>query len=286
MLNRIALGADIGGSHITAGLVDLNEKALIQGTIIRQRVQSNNSANDIIKSWAEVIQDVIDLSPNSIGRIGLAVPGPFDYENGVSLIKGQSKYDTLYKLSVKKLLAERLAINPQDIFFKNDAACFLKGELFGGCLENYSKGIGLTIGTGLGTAQQIKGDVQDANLWRKPFKSGIAEDYISTRWFQSRYKELFGTEIEGVKELVQLGPNSFRVAALFEEFAENLAMFMHEFVQLAKPDAIVIGGNISNAHSLFLDKAKGCLYSLIGDEIPVTRSMLGENAALVGAACI
>jgi glucokinase len=45
-------------------------------------------------------------------RIGISMPGPFDYENGICLIKGQNKYEALYGLYIKGLLADKLGIEP------------------------------------------------------------------------------------------------------------------------------------------------------------------------------
>ena len=284
-MNRtIALGADIGGSHITAGLIDLESKTVIPHTTIRKRVVSNGSADDIIAVWAEVIEDAIASGNDIVDQIGIAMPGPFDYEKGICLIKNQNKYDNLYGLNIRALLAERLGFKEQDIHFMNDAACFLKGELCCGSLGSYSKGIGLTLGTGLGTASNKDNKVVDANMWNMPFKDGIAEDYISTKWFLERHKELFGTSIEGVRDLVENEEVSKEAEILFEEFSENLASFIYEFIQVAQPEAVVIGGNISNAYPLFLDQSKKSLYKLTGYEIPVEKSILGENAALIGAA--
>ena len=68
------------------------------------------------------------LSP----KIGIAMPGPFDYENGICYIKGLDKYESLFNLNVKEMLAQQLNIERSDIYMMNDASCFLKGEVFGG----------------------------------------------------------------------------------------------------------------------------------------------------------
>ncbi len=60
------------------------------------------------------------------------MPGPFDYEKGISFIKDQNKYESLYGLNVKEMMAERLGVSTDHIRLMNDAGCFLQGEVMGG----------------------------------------------------------------------------------------------------------------------------------------------------------
>jgi len=41
-------------------------------------------------------------------------------------------------------------------------------------------------------------------LWNYPFRGVIAEDYVSTRWFEKRFAELTGEAIHGVKGMIDL----------------------------------------------------------------------------------
>ena len=63
------------------------------------------------------------------------MPGPFDYEAGICLIRDQNKYPMLYGLNVKEHAGAGLAINADDIYINNDAACFLQGEVFCGSVS-------------------------------------------------------------------------------------------------------------------------------------------------------
>lgn len=285
MSNSTALGIDIGGSHITAALVDLQTRSLIEGTWNRTRVNSQAKATEIIEAWAAVIKQVFSKAPEGVKHIGIGMPGPFDYEEGISLMKGQHKFDTLYELNVKQMLAESLEIEPSQIRFINDAGCFLQGEVFSGAGKGYERVVGLTLGTGLGSAIYNDGVAQDANLWCSPFKGKIAEDYLSTRWFVNRYKELGGGDIPDVKALVAIKDTDTKVQQLFSEFAMNLGDFLVEFVRNEKPEAIVIGGNIANAAEHFLPQVKKTLQNA-SIEIPVQTAILGEAAALIGAASL
>ncbi|MBS0028885.1 ROK family protein [Chitinophaga sp. 22321] len=285
MNNSTALGIDIGGSHITAALVDLGTRSIIEGTWNRTRINSQGGAAEIIEAWAAVISEVFAKAPAGVKHIGIGMPGPFDYEQGISLMKGQHKYDALYGLNVKELLAAKLNIGPEQIRFINDAGCFLQGEVFSGAGRNYQRVIGLTLGTGLGSASYHDGVANDANRWCAPFKDGMAEDYLSTRWFVKRYQEVSGEAVPDVKALVARIAVDDSIQQLFNEFAVNLAAFLGSFIQAEQPEAIVIGGNIANAANLF--------FPLLKEELkqqqivlPIVTASLGEAAALIGAASL
>lgn len=282
MRNSVIVGVDIGGSHITAALVDLEKRMIIQGSGQRSAVNSSDHADNILNSWCKVINDVADHVQVSKIQIGIAMPGPFDYEAGVSLIHDQEKYRTLYKMNIKKELAQRLGIQPEDIRFINDAAGFLQGEVFSGAARGGVHVIGLTLGTGLGSAFCENGIAKDAELWGSKFKEGIAEDYLSTRWFVNRYDELTGKQISGVKELM-IAKSDQTVMQIFEEFGNNLAQFLIPLVKEQDADLVVLGGNIANAYAEFLP----IVLKVFKENkllVKVKIADLKEDAALIGAA--
>ncbi|SKD09618.1 glucokinase [Chitinophaga ginsengisegetis] len=285
MTNSTALGIDIGGSHITAALVDLNTRSIIEGTWNRIRINSQGEVADIIDGWAAVIREVFTHASADVRHIGIGMPGPFDYEHGISLMKGQHKYDALYNLNVKELLATSLGISPEQIRFINDAGCFLQGEVFSGAGRNHQCVIGLTLGTGLGSAIYRDGAANDANRWCSPFKDGMAEDYLSTRWFVKRYEEISGETVADVKALVARIGVDDRIPQLFNEFAVNLGTLLTAFIKEEQPEIVVIGGNIANAADLFFPQLKKELEKQ-QITVPVVTATLGEAAALIGAASL
>ncbi|RYD94825.1 MAG: ROK family protein [Sphingobacteriales bacterium] len=286
MGNIVTIGADIGGSHITAGIVDLQSRSLIPETLVREKLDSQSDTYTIIKIWANVIRKVASHRPYTGIQLGIAMPGPFDYEKGISMMHGQSKYDSLFGLNVKTLLAYALGILPEKIIMMNDAACFLKGEVYGGAALNYSRVVGLTLGTGLGSAVYDSSSAYDADLWRHPFLESIAEDYISSRWFVNRYKQLYSLDIKDVKELVeQAETHKDHVAKIFEEFGTNLGLFLVEFISMKEAEAVVLGGNIAKAFDHFSLVTKQVMIEN-GIDVPLMPAKLGENAAIIGAASL
>jgi glucokinase len=279
----MVLGVDIGGSHITATLVNLEIESIIKSSEVREPVNAKGTATEIITQWSSVIKRAFDKQNIPVSNIGIAMPGPFDYNKGIAWIKNQDKYNALYGLNVKELLAESLNVPSQNIRFLNDAESFLKGEAFSGAAKGTSKAIGLTLGTGLGSARYIYGNVEDADLWHSPFLNGIAEDYLSTRWFIAKYLELTGKKVNGVKELSALANEDNAALKTFEEFGYNLAHFLTDVIKKDEPDIVVLGGNIAHAFNLFSKELNKQLDNLI--YIPtIKKALLGEEASLIGAA--
>src|SRR5690349_12261378 len=149
-IDALAIGADIGGTHITAAIVDLDKKSIIPGSLAREKVNSHASPEEIVDVWCQAISDARQAT--GIRRVGLAMPGPFNYDEGICLIKDQGKYENLYGLNMKTLLSKELDTSNDDIVMINDAASFLQGESFGGAAVGFQRAIGVTLGTGLGTS--------------------------------------------------------------------------------------------------------------------------------------
>ena len=126
------LGVDIGGSHISSALVKPGDTAtILDHSFTRRKIHSSaESADIILTEWADAIHDSLkELNGHVLQGIGIAMPGPFDYVNGISLIEGVNKYNALYGINIKEALKNQLNIEYDlPIIFENDASCFGLGE--------------------------------------------------------------------------------------------------------------------------------------------------------------
>jgi glucokinase len=277
------LGIDIGGSHITAGLVNITEKKIIATSVVRSKVNRHAPASEILGIWAEVINTMYDQRNGSFSEVGFAMPGPFDYENGICLIKEVDKYEALYGMNIRREIAARTNIEKENIIFRNDADAFLEGEVFCGAAQGFHRAMGITLGTGLGSCFYDNGAISNASLYDMNFKEGVAEDYISTRWFEKTYLNYTGKQINGVKPVADAYGEEEAARLIFNEFAENLSLLLSHCIDVYRPDIFVIGGNIANAFNIFI----GHVYQLLSEQgrTPLIRTAhLGEEAALIGAA--
>ena len=150
--NRYALGVDIGGSHVCSAVVDLATGQLC-GEPHTDKVDAAAGARTIAGAWAANIRRTAAAS--GIGCIrcaGFAFPGPFDYERGISLIRGVRKFERIYGLDVAATLYPLLReCGTEEFRYVNDAAAFALGECLGGVADGAERVVALTLGTGVGS---------------------------------------------------------------------------------------------------------------------------------------
>lgn len=255
------VGIDVGGSHISSAAVDEDTLTLIEGTYFKGPIDSKASKETILKGWAHIINQTLSTihTSDTIG-IGFSMPGPFKYETGVAMFKGNDKYESLYEVNIPEELSNYLHHKNVTFKFLNDASCFGIGSALG--LKGGADGkkvIALTLGTGFG-ASFLNDTIPVTNhpdvpangcLWDKTFNGSIADNYFSTRWFTTTYEQYSGQKVtDGVKEIAGI-QNQFS-ARVFNEFSNNLSTFLLPYIQKFNADALVLGGNIARCHSLFL----------------------------------
>ncbi len=243
---------DIGGSHISSAVVKQLNDARIAVAYNRSAVESMADKESILSQWKYGIMKSIDNILGDIEAVFVSIPGPFDYENGISLMDGMNKYQSLLNMDVKSYLSEICAVDKEHIYFYNDAQAFLLGEIYHHKLKD-TKVVGLTLGTGLGSALYENGIVNDLNYGSANFRNGISEDYISTRGIISYVNNRFGVKFNNVKELVSSNQHEKEVENSFRFLTEALAEFISIYVLPLKADYIVIGGSIAKSSHLFLE---------------------------------
>jgi glucokinase len=207
MNKNIAIGTDIGGSHISCAAIDLVSGKIIRNTLTERSVDNQAQANTIIGTWTQALSAVLEKVPlENVKGIGFAMPGPFDYVKGISYIRGVAKYENLYGINITDAISNSL--NVKDGFlirFMNDASSFAVGEAWAGSAANFNRSLSITLGTGFGSAF-IRNRIPIVDgpevpklgcIYHLPFKDGIADDYFSSRGLLSRYKKLIGKELGG-----------------------------------------------------------------------------------------
>ncbi|MFH7000662.1 ROK family protein [Flavobacterium bizetiae] len=264
----ITIGVDIGGSHISSAAVNGNDFVIIPGTYFSGAVDSKASKEVIIKKWAaiinqtiQIIQEAYDYSLSDTIGIAFSMPGPFQYETGIAMFEGNDKYESLYNVSVSEELLKYLSTQNVSFRFLNDASCFGVGGSLKQESEANSKVIAITLGTGFGAAfldnklpiTQGTNVPHNGCLWDKPFEDSIADNYFSTRWFLSQYESITGNKLtDGVKEIA--GIEDYSTVKIFDDFANNLSEFLAPFIIDFQADLLILGGNIAKSNRLFLAK--------------------------------
>lgn len=281
MANTLIISADVGGSHISVAVFEELEDGFALVSVQRKNVDSRQPKDFILNEWVSLFMGM--SSDVSKSRLILAMPAPFDYENGICQIKDQGKFVHLYGFDLRTELADNLGVTPSKVHFVNDAKAFLMGESKFGKVSGFNNILGLTLGTGLGSSMKFNGQIFDAALWSSKFKEGIAEDYLGMAWFVNWCKENLSIQVKGVKEIVENQDLLQKSLPAFKEFSDNLADFILLRLDEVPLDAIVIGGSIARAHVFFLEQTISVLKAN-QKNIPVFLSDFGEKSALFGAA--
>lgn len=293
MDRTLAIGADIGGSHISCALVDIVSNRIVRESVTEREVNNKAPANEIIAVWTDALSAAMAKSPQEkLKGIGFGMPGPFDYVEGISYIKGVSKYENLYGCNVKNEIKK--ALNLPDSFpvrFMNDVSSFAVGEALVGIAASFNRSMSITLGTGFGSAfisnriPVVDGpEVPKLGcVYHLPYKDTIADDYFSTRWFIRSYNTLTGQELKGVRELAEKASYDQIAMNIFQEFGYNLGTFLAPWLTKFKAEIVVVGGNISNSYNLFGARFEKRLRQE-GCDCRVALSDLKEDAARIGAA--
>jgi predicted NBD/HSP70 family sugar kinase/mannose-6-phosphate isomerase class I len=288
---EFAIGIDIGGSHITAAIVNVDERRIIYDTLTKENLDPKQEATVILSVWTSCIRQCLDkFDGHPLIGMGISIPGPVDYEKGISELMGNDKYEKLYGLDLRHYLyiqfKDRIS-HPNKITFINDANGFLLGESWINDLR-HDHIVAITLGTGIGSGFMQKGVVvndgpgvpQRGEVFNMPFKNKWSEDFISTRWFLKEYRQRFGVGVKNVKEIADQAVESHKVRALFNEFGTNLGSFLEPILREFDADVLVFGGNVSKSYPLFREAFTSCF----DQKIPrIHFSEDTEHAAVAGA---
>ena len=278
--NRV-LVYDVGGSHISAAVFD-GQTCGLAGL-----VSASYPSEQTTDTFLNVLHSLGALATQGVSGVRgacLAMPGPFDYDAGVSWMEHKLPY--LYGFDLRGALARHLGWHPSRIGFLNDAAAFLAGEIAAGAAHGLGRVVGITLGTGVGSAFAVDGHVvregsgvpAGGEIWNFPYQGGIVEDQISTRAIQKSYRELTGKELE-VAAVAASADRDPIAAEVFSGFGRNLGVALRAVLGEFAPQGIVLGGGIARSAQLFLPAAQ----AEIGNFSRLLISALGDRAPLVGA---
>ena len=291
--SQFAIGTDIGGGHISCAALDLDTNKILTETYLKEKVDCSAESDIIIATWVKALNKTISMiDPNSLAGIGFAMPGPFDYENGIALFKQVEKFDHLYGVNVADEIRKKISVDKDiSLRFMNDATCFGVGEAWIGQAKGFRRSVAITLGTGFGSAFFEDGvpvvrrvDVPEKGcVYHLPYKDSIADDSFSTRWYIKRYAQKTGKQANGVKEIYENAENDPAAKECFIEFGYNLGEFSAPWLKDFKANVMVIGGNITGAYRIWGKVFEKSLQKQDVD-IKVKLSNLMEDAAIVGSA--
>lgn len=264
---------EIGGTHVTAALADLEAGTIRAGSVRREQLSPSGAAAEILSAVVRCGQGIPAMAGQ---RWGVAIPGPFDYENGIGLFTNVGKFESLRGVDVKAVLMAQLPGPPGAVSFLNDADAFLWGEWLFGAAAGCEPCVGVTLGTGIGSAFLADGRVHQSGPGVPPegradllrIAGQPLEEVVSTRAIERTYRLRSGSTPRGAAEVAALARAGDQVAgdvlrAAFVQLGAALSPWLREF----RARMLVIGGSMTGS------------WDIIGPAL-VQGILAGEGAAL------
>ena len=296
------IGIDLGGSHISIGVVDKDGKILD-----KRDKHLRGIAKRLIKPTIEetIISKIKEYQKNyKITEIGIAVPGSVKNDKILKSVNlGLKDYDLVGV--IKKEIDLPIKI-------RNDAKCAALAESKYGALKKYKRVLFMTLGTGIGGAVIINGKLLDAgeypgcefghmvikenglecNCGRK----GCFEKYGSMRAFKDNLRNELGLEDKtSGKELMAILKNTTKeskdyakIEKVRKQYIRDLSVGITNLVNIFEPEAIGIGGSFVYFSEALLDDIKELIIKenmLFNSrkEINIQTAVLGNEAGIIGA---
>ena len=295
------IGIDIGGSHVAVGLI--NET----GTIVCKSEQSiSNKLNEedfpktLINTILEQIQIVLEKSQKditSVNLIGIAVPGMV---SKTSIIKAENLH--VRDLPIVKEINKFYNI---PIKLRNDAKCAALAEKEYGSLKKAKDAIFLTLGTGIGGAVFLNGELLvpgkyegfeighmviernglECNCGRK----GCFEKYASMNALKEKIakklekEKISGEELENIlQNSEELGINN-----IVDEYIDDLCTGISNLINIFEPEIISIGGSFAYYEKTLLKKLSSRMEKeeiFNKNNMPkIVHAKLKNDAGIIGA---
>jgi glucokinase len=148
------VGIDLGGTKILAALVD--DKGAVKGEI-KTKTLADRGPEEVINRLLHSVENLLtdhQMTTESVAALGMGAPGMVDIERAevISAPNMQGWQNIL----IGDILKNRLDI---PVYVGNDVNMGLLGEFYFGAAQGYKDVIGVFVGTGIGGALIINGQI-------------------------------------------------------------------------------------------------------------------------------
>jgi fructokinase len=292
------IGVDVGGTKIEAIALD-------QKGVELERIRVPTPKGDYAATITAVATLVRDLekATGQTGTVGVGIPGTIVASTGLvknansTWLNGQPLQHDL-----------SLALN-REVRCANDANCFAISEATDGAARGFEVVFGVIFGTGCGGGVSINGRVHAGPNglggewghtplpWATAEESpgmlcycgrhGCLETWISGTGFEWDFARVTSRNLRGVEIVAAAEAGDKEANKALDRLVERMARGLSTVVNVLDPDAIVIGGGLSNLSRLY----EGDLSSRLRDygfgggvETPILRNIHGDSSGVRGAA--
>ncbi len=280
------LGVDIGGTKIKIGVITRSGK-------IQKSVTIDTLAHEGVDQVIHRLQEnmVPLIQQYSVQGIGISTAGVVNSANG-TILSATDNLPGFTGLRLQEIMEEKFAL-PTEVC--NDGFCAAIGERWLGGGGKYENMVMLTLGTGVGGANIIRGklvqgpDFTCGNwghvvLYPKGLpcncgKDGCIESYISGTALLNRGRELMGNAIVSGKDIIEAyRRGNANARSVMQEYVTYLDEVIIMISEALDPEIIVLGGGVSESFDIWSNLLSESSRS------KVCVALLKNDAGLLGGA--
>ena len=296
MTAQRAIGIDLGGTTLNAGLVD--EAGVIEH-FVQEPCGVAESAEAPLLAIEAVVGRLRKLAGESVVAVGLGLPGVIDPQRGV-LVGSTAHLPHWRDFPIRDVLGARLGL---PLVVDNDANAAAFGEYRCGAARGARLAIMVTVGTGVGC-----GIVADGKILRGAFGGAGEIGHLPIGHGEVECRcgvpnciepEMSGSgltleaEREGLvarsaSELFAAAANGDAAATrMVDAMTDSLALTLAVAINLLNPDVVVMGGGVMNVGEPLLARLRAGVkhYALASHRrgLKLVASALGERSGVAGA---
>ncbi|MBE6701436.1 MAG: ROK family protein [Ruminococcaceae bacterium] len=293
----MVLGIDIGGTNIKFGIVDAN-----YSNVKSYSIPTPTDKGDVYLV-EQIINKVHEIKKEyDFDRIGIGTPGRINSEEGIVIRASNLPYKNT---PIVKMLENEFHL---PVKLANDATCAIYGEFYAGFGQKYDNFIMITLGTGVGGGIVLNNKIymgKNGNageighiiikydgLQCPCGQIGCYEQYASVTALIRQTKTAIennpdsllaksaGYKISGRTAFDAMKKGCPVAAKVVDDYINYIAIGIKSLVRIFQPDAIVLGGAISNeGDNLLLP-----LREKVTMPVEILISNLKNDAGVLGAA--
>lgn len=297
----LRIGVDLGGTKIAVvGLAaDDREVARLQRPTPRQNY------DETVREVAAMVNELeTATAPASV--VGIAMPGSIVPTTGLvqnansTWLNGQP-----FQADLENLLGRRVRT-------ANDANCFALSEAYDGAARGAASVFGVILGTGCGGGLVVDGHLVQGHRniggeWgHNPLpwateqelpgpvcycgKQGCIETFLSGPGLARSYRASLagngGGEIDAAEISHRAAAGDPAATATLARYCDRLARGLASVINIIDPDAIVLGGGLSQLDILYQEVPSRLPAYVFSDgcRTPIVRALHGDSSGVRGAA--
>ena len=298
---KLVVGVDIGATHASAALTDLNGSILGE---LDARIAVADGPEAVLSWVVESVRDLLETSERPVGdlaAIGIGLPGPVEHSTGrpinPPIMPGWDRFD------VPGHLQETY---PVPVLVDNDVNIMALGERRGHLrdvddlvLIKVATGIGAGIVSGGVLQRGAQGTAGDLGHVRVPGaddvlcrcgNSGCLEAVAAGPALAAAVRAQ-GEAAETGGDVVELVRSGSQVAmAVVRQAGRDIGEVVATMVNLINPSVVVIGGQVAGAGEHLLAGIRESVYQrslpLATEHLRIVTSRAGGEAAVLGASAL